>query len=204
MYIANVGAHADPAQLELALDTFDVLTATVLRNQDSAVRARLEENNGLEVVLKLPPSFDHGQVLQGGPLAVHGVFPDQLKHMKYGDLGNKLKRTVLGSLQRVTPLVVALRALKVVSASDCAILFHLDEARELTVSARALSNVFAVNEVVLQRAFFNNLHQVLRLSDQVMHFGVPRVRLTRFTDSIQSRIFTFLVHVLFEVHNEPH
>jgi len=91
MFIAYVGAHADPAQLELALGTSDVGTATVLRNQDSAVRARLEEHDSLEVVLKLSPSFDHGQVLQGGPLGVDGVFPDQLKRVEYGDVRNKLK-----------------------------------------------------------------------------------------------------------------
>jgi len=65
--------------------------ATVLRDQDSAVRARLQEHDDLQVVFERSPLFDHVQVLQRGPFVISGVSADQLKSVKLDKAGKNLK-----------------------------------------------------------------------------------------------------------------
>jgi len=85
------GAHANPTQVELALGTFDMRAATVLLYQDSAVRARLQEHDGKQVVPKLSPLFKQGQALQGGPFVVSGVSAYQLESIELDEAGKNLK-----------------------------------------------------------------------------------------------------------------
>jgi len=142
-----------------------VIAATVLRDQDSAVRAWLQKHDRNQVVLKLSPLFDHGQALQGGPFVVSGVSADQLESVKLDKAGKNLKQTVPSYLERVAPLVVALGTFEVVCASDSAMLVHLDEARKLAVNAWTLSDVFLVDKVLLQSPVFHCLRQLLGLLD---------------------------------------
>lgn len=127
MLIPLEGAHANPAHLEFARETDEVLAATCLLDQHSAVRARLQEHDSYHVVPQVSPSFEHGNVLHKRPLVDNIVGTSQPTSVEFAKVCDYLKRTVFGRLQRIAPLVVTLWTLKVVGATDGAILFHLDE-----------------------------------------------------------------------------